>query len=80
MNRKQIMLWEKKIQLKKEARSEFEKQNEEVERLKMELQNKEVTCGLSLPSPKSCERKRQGCVNKERRKGVKRTVKTVSND
>lgn len=45
MDRKQIMVWEKKIQLKKEARSEFEKQNEEVEKLKMEVQNKEVTLG-----------------------------------
>lgn len=54
LNRKQIMLWEKKIQLKKEARSEFEKQNEEVELLKMEVQNKEVTCGLFSSLPKSC--------------------------
>lgn len=40
------MLWEKKIQLKEEARSEFEKQNEEVQKLKMEVQNKEVISGL----------------------------------
>lgn len=45
MDRKQIMVWEKKIQLKKEARSEFERRNEEVEKLKMQVQNKEVTPG-----------------------------------
>lgn len=49
-NRKQIMLWEKKIQLKEEARSEFEKQNEEIQKLKMEIQNKEVT-RLYFPPP-----------------------------
>lgn len=40
------MLWEKKIQLKEEARSEFEKQNEEVQKLKMEVHNKEVIFGF----------------------------------
>lgn len=40
------MLWEKKIQLKEEARSEFEKQDEEVQKLKMEVQNKEVKFGF----------------------------------
>lgn len=41
--RKQIMLWEKKIQLKEEARSEFDKQNDELQKLKIDVQNKEVT-------------------------------------
>lgn len=56
------MLWEKKIQLKKEARSEFEKQNDEIKRLKMEVQNKEVTCGLSLSLPKSSVREKDKAV------------------
>lgn len=40
------MLWEKKIQLKEEARSEFTKQDEEVQKIKMEVQNKEVKFGF----------------------------------
>lgn len=43
------MLWEKKIQLKEEARSEFEKQNEELQQLKIEVQNKEVIFGCLRP-------------------------------
>uniref|UniRef100_A0A674MJ37 Coiled-coil domain-containing protein 40 n=1 Tax=Takifugu rubripes TaxID=31033 RepID=A0A674MJ37_TAKRU len=64
---KQIMLWEKKIQLKKEARSEFEKQNEEVERLKLELQNKELQLNRKVKEGekllKECEATAVQCCN-----------------
>lgn len=36
------MLWERKIQLAKETRSEIKKQNEELQKLKMVVRKKEV--------------------------------------
>lgn len=68
------MVWEKKIQLKEEARSEFEKQNEEVQKLKLEVQNKEVmlvfVClgfWMSKPSPPGHSPGRVFCPPRQKR-------------
>lgn len=71
MNRQKIMLWEKKIQLKEEARSEFQKQNEELQKLKMEVQNKEVRSvygspqGLERPEPHRSGRRRTKLIGEK---------------
>lgn len=40
------MLWERKIQLAKETRSEIKKQNEELQKLKMVVRKKEVRTSI----------------------------------
>lgn len=40
------MLWERKIQLAKETRSELKKQNEELQKLKMVVRKKEVCTSI----------------------------------
>ena len=42
INRRQKLWWERKTQLAKETRLELKKQNEELQKLKMEVRKKEV--------------------------------------